>query len=186
MIDSVTFTLTMPSPYCATPSQSLKCCTSSVQLPVSTPLACMPTYYVPSLVEFLIYGSWLQATLPVNMGDLGIKSAVHLSPSAFLASADGSLDLVNQILLHRLHNTPYQERVEACHQWEVGLDIPPPTPPASFKQKVWDLPRVQDRVDSLLSDTNDKIKSSSACSFNKGIGGMAEGLADFISGSMDG
>ena len=89
------------------------------------------------------------------MGGLGIKSAVHLAPSAFLASADGSLDFVNQILPHRLHNTPYQERVEACHQWEVGLDIPPPTPPVSFKQKVWNLPRVKDRADSLLSDTND-------------------------------
>ena len=27
--------------------------------------------------------SWLQATLPINMGGLGIRSAVHLAPSAF-------------------------------------------------------------------------------------------------------
>ena len=32
--------------------------------------------------------SWLKATLPINMGGLGIRSAVPLAPSAFLASTD--------------------------------------------------------------------------------------------------
>ena len=161
MTDSVTFTLTMTSPYCATPSQSMlhilhtSPCFNSLRLHDYDNLLRSILCRISDIQFEDNDQSWLQATLPVNMGGLGIRSAVHLAPSAILASADGSLDLVNQILPHRLHNTPYQERVEVCHQWEVGLDIPPPTPPASFKQKVWDLPRVQDRADSLLSDTND-------------------------------
>ena len=99
--------------------------------------------------------SWIQATLPVSKGGLGIRSAVHLASSAFLASADGSVALVHEILPLRLHNTPYQERVEAHRQWGVGLDVPPPTPPASFRQKEWDVPRVQERAASLLSTARD-------------------------------
>ena len=99
--------------------------------------------------------SWVQATLPVNSRGLGIRSAVHLAPSAFLASADGTVALVHQILPLRLHDTPYQRRVEARCQWGVGLDVPPPIPPASFGQKEWDAPRVQERAASLLSTASD-------------------------------
>ena len=99
--------------------------------------------------------SWVQATLPVNSGGLGIRSVDHLAPSAFLASADGTVALVHQILPLRLHDTPYLERVEARRQWGVGLDVPPPTPPASFGQKEWDAPRVQERAASLLSTASD-------------------------------
>ena len=42
--------------------------------------------------------SWSQATLPVKFGGLGFRSAVQLAPSAFLASAAGSSDLVRRIL----------------------------------------------------------------------------------------
>ena len=49
----------------------------------------------------------------------------------------------------------YQERVEVCRQWGVGLDVPPPTPPASFGQKEWDAPRVQERAASLVSMASD-------------------------------
>ena len=59
--------------------------------------------------------SWLQATLPINMGGLDIQSTVHLAPSAFLASADGSLKLVHNILPSGLLHTTYQEREEALH-----------------------------------------------------------------------
>ena len=36
---------------------------------------------------------WLQASLPVRDGGLGIRSAVMLAPSAFLASAAGTTEL---------------------------------------------------------------------------------------------
>ena len=99
--------------------------------------------------------SWLQATLPVNRGGLGIRSAVHLAPSAFLASADGSSQLVNEILPSRFQAIPDQEHLKALTQWDVGPDVTPPAPPKSFRMKAWDAPRVEDRAEFLLSSTND-------------------------------
>ena len=43
--------------------------------------------------------AWLQATLPVTRGGLGIRSVVRLAPSAFLASAATTFDLQAQLLL---------------------------------------------------------------------------------------
>ena len=43
---------------------------------------------------------WLQASLPVWSGGLGVRSVVMLAPSAFLASAAGTLPLQDRILRH--------------------------------------------------------------------------------------
>lgn len=37
--------------------------------------------------------NWLQSSLPVNDGDLGICSAATLAPSAFLATAESTSEL---------------------------------------------------------------------------------------------
>ena len=50
--------------------------------------------------------SWSQATLPVSYGGLGVRSAVQLSTSAFLASIAASSVLVGQILPSHLHVAP--------------------------------------------------------------------------------
>ena len=49
---------------------------------------------------------WSQASLPVRFGGLGIRSTVQLAPSAFLASAAASSDLVHQILPPCLQSAP--------------------------------------------------------------------------------
>src|SRR3989442_6164507 len=41
---------------------------------------------------------WLQASLPVHEVGLGIRSAMHLAPSAFLASANVSAPLISGLL----------------------------------------------------------------------------------------
>ena len=41
---------------------------------------------------------WLQASLPVKSGGLGIRRIASLAPSAFIASAVSTRDLQNQIL----------------------------------------------------------------------------------------
>ena len=41
---------------------------------------------------------WLQASLPIRFGGLGIRHVTSLASSAFLASAGGKRDLQNQIL----------------------------------------------------------------------------------------
>ena len=103
--------------------------------------------------------AWLQATLPVSAGGLGIRSAVHLAPSAFLASADGSTDLVHHLLPSRLSTTLYPGREDALASWRDGLDQSqsPPVPPTSYRQKMWDLPRIQARADALLPDASDPV-----------------------------
>ena len=51
--------------------------------------------------------AWTQATLPVKNGGLGIRRAVQLAPSAYLASAAACSELVSHILPPRLHiSTP--------------------------------------------------------------------------------
>ena len=46
--------------------------------------------------------SWLQATLPVNMGGLGIRSAVHLAPSILLRPPSW-----HQLMAHLILSTRY-------------------------------------------------------------------------------
>ena len=41
---------------------------------------------------------WTQASLPVHLGGLGIRSVSSLAPSAFLASAAGTKELQDVIL----------------------------------------------------------------------------------------
>ena len=42
--------------------------------------------------------AWIQCSLPVRLGGLGIRSGLHLPPVAYLASSAASVDLVRLIL----------------------------------------------------------------------------------------
>lgn len=96
--------------------------------------------------------TWSQASLPVKSGGLGIRSAVQLSSSAFLASTAASSDLVNQILPSRLHDTPAPLLVEAEAEWSQDHDQPPPPTPASHHQRSWDSCKVMAAADRLLDN----------------------------------
>ena len=63
--------------------------------------------------------AWVQSSLPVKMGGLGIRSAVHLAPSAFLASSAASVSLVQCIIPPSLHSLPLLFR-EASSSWRSG------------------------------------------------------------------
>ena len=78
--------------------------------------------------------AWLQASLPVRAGGVGIRRTVQLAPSAFLASAAGCSELIHNILPPRLHNIsdPHTEAALAC--WSGHHDHPPPTAPESHYQ----------------------------------------------------
>ena len=99
--------------------------------------------------------SWTQASLPVKHGGLGIRSAVQLAPSAFLASAAASSNLVCQILPDRLAGTLDTAREEALAAWRQGSDVTPPSEPASHHQRNWDLPKVLETSASLLEAAPD-------------------------------
>ena len=86
--------------------------------------------------------SWIQATLPVKSGGLGVRRASFLTPSAFLASADGASLLMQDLLPPQLSKSPYPKRDFTLNAW--NQDLPPQTPvPASLSgQKAWEKPRV--------------------------------------------
>ena len=57
--------------------------------------------------------SWIQATLPIRCGGLGIRSAVQLAPSALLASAAACHNLVHRIVPTYLQGLLLPHRSEA-------------------------------------------------------------------------
>ena len=77
--------------------------------------------------------SWIQATLPVRYGGLGIMSASFLAPSAFLASADGVSSLMQGLLPPHLSSSHYLERDSALKAWRQELPSQTSTPPVHRK-----------------------------------------------------
>ena len=69
--------------------------------------------------------AWVQASLPVLSGGLGVRSTTQLAPSAFLASAAGCAGIISQMLPHRLTDAPYQAHDDALKAWSAGLEDPP-------------------------------------------------------------
>ena len=69
---------------------------------------------------------WSQANLPVNAGGLGIRSAVKLALSAFLASAASTLSLQNLILPSRTAGIPDIDVRDASSSWTICARIPEP------------------------------------------------------------
>ena len=113
-----------------------------------------------------------QASLPVKFGGLGIRSAVQLAPSAFLASAAASSDLVLQILPPWLQGYPICFVDEALTCWSEGCQEAPPVGTAKYKQKAWDSPRVLATVSTLLSKSTDplyKARLLAACNKESGL-----------------
>ena len=87
--------------------------------------------------------SWTQSTLPVRRGGLGIRSAVQLAPSAFLASAAASSGLAHLILPANLPANMQPPQLsyvdEVLAAWSQGCQEQPPTDAAAHHQKTWDL-----------------------------------------------
>ena len=99
--------------------------------------------------------AWLQATLPIRIGGLGIRRAVQLAPSAYLASAAAAHDLVQDILPGHLRSlpSPYVDQALPC--WQQGHHTNPPDGDAAKKQRSWDFPRVMACANSLLDNAPD-------------------------------
>jgi hypothetical protein len=73
---------------------------------------------------------WLQASLPVRAGGLGIRSVSSLASSTFLASAAGTRDLQDRILC--LSVDVADEAFDLCLE---AFPMQPPTGSAAGKQK---------------------------------------------------
>ena len=105
---------------------------------------------------------WLQASLPVRYGGLGIRCAVQLAPSAFLSSVEGASDLVHQILPQHLGSFSYPEVDIALSEWSKGHSELPPPAPFSHSQRAWYTPGLKAISESLLENASDD-RSRLAC-----------------------
>ena len=84
-------------------------------------------------IHFDDASAWIQATLRVSAGGIGIRSAAQLALSAFLASAAGTRSLIYEILPERMATILYPAVEEAKLAWNGNLNLPPPVPPADTK-----------------------------------------------------
>jgi hypothetical protein len=97
---------------------------------------------------------WLQASLPVKDGGLGVRRVASLASPAFLASAASTLALQDFILSHCDPCTDtYVSDIRA--QWSLVSKLPCPCPPLASSQKVWDRPSVDTDKALLLSSAPD-------------------------------
>ena len=115
--------------------------------------------------------SWFQATLPISKGGIGIRRAVQLAPSAFLASAAGCHSLCLKILPSRLHNLPVPDLVEALSIWKSTSPEPPPTSPAKTQQKAWEGPQTSATFTSLLEQASSGSSRARILSASSGESG---------------
>ena len=100
--------------------------------------------------------AWEQATLPVGLGGLGIRSAVDVAPSAYLSSAHSSAQLVEAILpeSHRTIPTPFVDEAKAS--WAAGHESEAPEDVAACKQRAWDSIRTKSTSQRLLDNAADE------------------------------
>ena len=100
---------------------------------------------------------WHQTTLPVSFGGIGIRSALQLAPSAFMASAASCTPLTRQILPSRLSISSYPEVDLILTQWDPDGDLTPPSSSNKAKQKAWDLPKVQASYEFLVNTSQGPV-----------------------------
>ena len=92
---------------------------------------------------------WVQASLPVKDGGLGIRSVGLLAPSAFLASAAATRELQSRLLPGGCPVDPYIDG--ALTVWSSRYQRPVPQSQDQRKQRSWD----QASVDQGLGFLND-------------------------------
>jgi len=94
--------------------------------------------------------AWLQATLPIKRGGLGVRLASQVALPAFLASCVSSSDLVQQLLPPHMISFNDQQFDIAADIWKVrsGLDQ---SPLLAVSQKAWDMPLVEVTSKQVLS-----------------------------------
>ena len=99
---------------------------------------------------------WLQASLPVRAGGLGIRRVSSLAPSAFLASAAGTRDLQDLILCRT--DKALDDAFDRCLASQL-MKFPMAQPSVSVagKQREWDKAVVEAEYSNLFNCYNDPI-----------------------------
>ena len=97
---------------------------------------------------------WLQASLPVKDGGLGMRRVASLASSAFLASASSSCAL-QDLILARCDPCSDQSFSDMCSHWISIHNVPCPCPPLASLQKTWDRPFIDADKAFILSNAPD-------------------------------
>ena len=97
--------------------------------------------------------NWVQASLPVKDGGLGIRSVGLLAPSAFLASAAATQDLQAQLLPVGCPCDPYLD--SALDVWSGRYGSSEPQGTDRSKQRCWDQASVDHGLKVLESHHSD-------------------------------
>ena len=102
--------------------------------------------------------AWTQATLPVKSGGLGVRRAVDLAPSSYLASSTATSDLVSAILhtTHQPSPAPFSD--VALQEWSVGHGETPPLDAGAMKEKCWDRIKATYTAKTLLDGAVDDLE----------------------------
>ena len=102
--------------------------------------------------------AWLQATLPVRFEGLGVRSAAHVAPSAYLSSTAASADLVSALLPESNHSDLFPFSEAALARWSEGHSDAPPTGAGAKIQKNWDGIVTQNLAFTLLQCASDDLE----------------------------
>ena len=121
--------------------------------------------------------AWLQASLPVRWGGIGVRRVVQLVPSAYLASAVCTTDLTRSLLPTYLQSRQKLSLDSALSAWQdlssTFNDTAPP-PISVGKQRNWDDLICKSESESLLSGTTDPVERARL------LAALAEGSGDWL------
>ena len=94
--------------------------------------------------------AWLQDTLPVKRGGLGVSLASQVALPAFLASSCSTFELVQKLLPSHLISLPDHQFDTAADIWKVRSGQSP-SPHLAGSQKAWDMPLLEVTSEQVLS-----------------------------------
>ena len=102
--------------------------------------------------------AWRQASLPVRLGGLGVRCAVQVAPSAYLASTAATAELVSIVLPSTHKSLPVPSSGLALAKWSEGHSCDSPTGAEVVREKSWDCIRAEATASTLLDGARDDME----------------------------
>ena len=99
---------------------------------------------------------WIQASMPVSYGGLGLRRVASLAPSAFLASA-ASTRLLQDSILAKSGILADDSKDRALALWSSTSGHPGVVGPDAIKQRSWDTPCLSVEKDKIWSSSSDGL-----------------------------
>ena len=101
---------------------------------------------------------WIQASLPVKAGGLGIRRAASLALPAYLASVTSTASLQDLILIRSVaaadkYYTLHRSNWSSAYNQSFSLDV------TACKQRAWDEPIVKNDINHLFATASQRDKS---------------------------